>query len=62
MRSAVVSLAFIALVPPAVLAQSQLPASGDAVFATTAPGKRTDARVAEISASVEEKNSCRQIF
>jgi len=53
MRSAVVSLAFIALVPTIVLAQSQLPASGGAVFTTTAPGKRTDERVAEISASVE---------
>ena len=53
MRSAVVSLAFIALVPTAVPAQSQVPASGGAVFTTTAPGKRTDERVAEISASVE---------
>ncbi len=52
MRTVVFSLALIALVPSSVLAQSQLPASGGAVFTSTAPGKRTDERIAEISASI----------
>ena len=53
MRNAVFSLAFIVLLPSTVLAQVQLPESGGAVFTTTSPGKRTDERVAQISASVE---------
>jgi hypothetical protein len=53
MRRTVFSLALIALAPSAVLAQSQLTASGGAVLSSTAPGKRTDERVAQISASVE---------
>jgi len=53
MRAAVFSLAFTLLVPTTVLAQ----ASGGAVFTTTAPGKRTDERIAEVSATVEAMNA-----
>jgi len=53
MRAAVFSLAFTVLVPTTVLAQ----ASGGAVFTTTAPGKRTDERIAEVSATVEAMNA-----
>ena len=53
MRATVFSLSFTLLVPTTVLAQ----ASGGAVFTTTAPGKRTDERIAEVSATVEAMNA-----